>query len=43
MRVSYVMPQNVGPAACRNYGALLSQSGILVFLDCGYLRAYRHD
>ena len=28
------MPQNVGPAACRNYAALLSQSEILVFLDC---------
>lgn len=28
------MPRNVGPAACRNYAALLSQSEILVFLDC---------
>jgi glycosyltransferase involved in cell wall biosynthesis len=28
------MPQNVGPAACRNYAALLSQSEILMFLDC---------
>jgi glycosyltransferase involved in cell wall biosynthesis len=28
------MPQNVGPAACRNYAALLSQSEILIFLDC---------
>jgi glycosyltransferase involved in cell wall biosynthesis len=28
-----VMPQNVGPAACRNHGALLSQSKMLVFLD----------
>jgi glycosyltransferase involved in cell wall biosynthesis len=28
------MSQNVGPAACRNYAALLSQSEILVFLDC---------
>jgi glycosyltransferase involved in cell wall biosynthesis len=28
------MPQNVGPAACRNYAALLAQSEILVFLDC---------
>ena len=28
-----LMPQNVGPAACRNHAALLSQSGILVFLD----------
>jgi glycosyltransferase involved in cell wall biosynthesis len=27
------MPQNVGPAACRNYAALLSQSEILMFLD----------
>jgi glycosyltransferase involved in cell wall biosynthesis len=28
------MPRNVGPAACRNYAALLSQSEILMFLDC---------
>jgi GT2 family glycosyltransferase len=28
------MPRNVGPGACRNYAALLSQSEILVFLDC---------
>src|SRR5437868_904552 len=28
------MPQNVGPAVCRNYAALLSQSEILMFLDC---------
>jgi glycosyltransferase involved in cell wall biosynthesis len=28
------MPQNMGPAACRNYAALLSQSEILMFLDC---------
>ena len=28
------MPQNVGPASCRNYAALLSQSEILIFLDC---------
>jgi GT2 family glycosyltransferase len=28
------MAQNVGPAACRNYAALLSQSEMLMFLDC---------
>jgi glycosyltransferase involved in cell wall biosynthesis len=28
-----VMPRNVGPAACRNQGALLSRSEILIFLD----------
>lgn len=28
-----VMPRNVGPAACRNQGVLLSHSEILVFLD----------
>ncbi|MEA2538846.1 MAG: hypothetical protein QOH35_212 [Acidobacteriaceae bacterium] len=28
------MPHNVGPAACRNYAALLSRSEILMFLDC---------
>jgi GT2 family glycosyltransferase len=27
------MPENVGPAACRNYAALLSHSEILMFLD----------
>jgi glycosyltransferase involved in cell wall biosynthesis len=28
-----VMPQNLGPAACRNCAALLAQSEILMFLD----------
>lgn len=28
-----VMPRNVGPAACRNQGVLLSNSEILIFLD----------
>jgi len=28
-----VLPNNVGPAACRNHAALLAQSEILVFLD----------
>ena len=28
-----VMPRNVGPGACRNQGALLSHSDILIFLD----------
>ena len=28
-----VMPQNLGPAACRNRAALLAQSEILMFLD----------
>ena len=28
-----LMPHNVGPAACRNQGVLLSHSEILIFLD----------
>ncbi len=28
-----VLPRNLGPAACRNYAALLTQSEILIFLD----------
>ena len=28
-----LMPENVGPAACRNQGALLSDGDLLVFLD----------